>query len=212
MKASREKLLPARQQKRYKFDDARFEEILAENGRAVVTAAYSEAVYLAYKAKHGLGLMSNLGDPKVAFAEMNEAMAPLIAVLEFQAAASFARVFGSLVSDPTSRDYLLRKSASALGKSGGRPAGDRAPYLEWLENAMRTAEYQNRDAVRALTAKEHFEALRHRPEIDGEDELGNLAFAPGILDKFMPKDGQKEPVITRSAVTETLTRIRNTQQ
>ena len=212
MKTAKQKALPARKKKKFKFDDVRFREILDENCRAVVDAAYSEAVYLACAAKHGVGLMGYSGDPFVAITEMRKAMAPLIAVLEFQAVASFTRVFGSLVSEPVSRDYLRRSCAAALGKSGGRPAGARAPYIEWLETAMRIQEDRHADAIRALTAKEHFEELRRWPQIDGEDDNGNLEFSARVLDEFMPKEGEKEPVITLSAVTETLTRIRKTQK
>lgn len=198
----------AKPKKKIPFASKKFEDILAANAKAMVAHAHPEAVHLALKAKHGCGLLGYRGDDAQAIAEMRDAMAPLVAILEFEATASFVRVFGNMLAVPECKSYLRRKSAAALGTMGGRPKGDRAPHIEWLERAMRTAEAEYRDVLPKISAKEHFKELRSRPEIDGEDENGDLTFTPGEVDKYVIKEGQKEPVITLSAVTKMLTRIR----
>ncbi len=201
----------ARKKKGLSFNGDRFKEILEENENKVIDQVYAEAVYLALKAKHwrSSGLISQTPITKEAIAEMNKAMLPLVTILRLQATMSFARVFNNIMKEPQCRAYFLKRSAGLLGKTGGRPSGNRAPYLDWLERAMKTIEYVNRDAIPSLTAKEHFEELRHRPEIDGELDDGSLSFRLEALEKMGYKDdGVKVPVITQSAVTETLTLIR----
>ncbi|MDP2784999.1 MAG: hypothetical protein Q8O38_10475 [Sulfurimicrobium sp.] len=192
---------------RHPFNTEKFEKILEQNRQATIDAVFGEAMYLALKAKHGSGLLGHARMDDVAVEQMTEIMAPLMDALYYQATASFARVFSGMYRDQRIKDYLRSRSAASFGKTGGRPAGKRAPHLEWLERALRTQEHQ--DAYPQLTATEHFEELRLRPEMTGdEDDDGHLVFCERQLEQWGHVDGKKEPVVTQSAVTETLTRIR----
>jgi hypothetical protein len=198
-----------RQQKKDALNRENIEKIFKNNCEEVVDNAFVVAVGLALDAKYGTGgLYVREPITKEQVTAMRGAMAPLKAVLAYESSLSFLRIFAAFMADPQMRNFMRRKSAAALGKQGGRPKGLRAPYIEWLEQTMRANERRHSETVVRLSAKEHFNLILNHPEIETQDVDGNLVFTSHMLDGFAVKEGLKEPVITLSAVTETLTRIR----
>jgi hypothetical protein len=197
-----------RQQKKdsLKFDN--LEQIFENNGNKVVEHAFGVAVRLALDAKYGNGgLYVREPITRDQVTAMYDAMALLVPVLRQEAAKSFVRIFAAFNADPQLRNFMRRKSAASLGKQGGRPTGNRAAHIEWLEHAMQANDRQHGTFPR-LTAKEHLKELMGHPDIV-VDEKGNLTFTDHKNDVFC-NHGQDEPVITISTVTEMLTRIRKT--
>lgn len=188
-----------------------FKALLANNKEMMIAHTFNEAVQLALIAKYGSGLISH---DKLSNSEniesMKLAMAPLKDFLEYEATASFARVFDGILSNFDLREYFLSKTSKIQGKRGGRSKGYKAPHIEWLERALISQVKSSNDYIKPMSAKEHFRNLKHRHEIRGEDDKGNLVFTDDALNEFNYDDEDKY-VITLNAVQEANTRIRKSK-
>lgn len=188
-----------------------FQKLLKENKDQMIDRVFSKSVELALISKYGSGLLghSQASDPDN-ISDMENAMLPLRSILAYEATASFARVFEGILSKSEMKDWFYSKTASNLGKKGGRQEGFKSPHILWLENEMNFIIERNSNLLKPFTAKEHFRELKGCVEISGEDSDRNLTFTDQALSDFGYPD--PEPVITINAVTEALTRInKNTQ-
>jgi len=92
------------------------------------------------------------------------------------------------------------------GREGGRKPSGTAAHLQWLEQRLQLQEIQS--PLGCLSDKEHFRELLLADEIDGDDDEGNLHFTESALVKFGWKEGKRAPLISMSAVSRTMTKIR----
>lgn len=169
---------------RFNFDNEAYTKIIEDNGRKVVAHAYCVAVELAITAKHGSGIINRAQLPDSDIEAMREAMAPLISVLEREAIMSVGRVLNGMLANPNLRDYLQRRTAANIGRTGGRKPHARKPKTEWLESVMRLNQARHPQAT--LTLREHKRAIKAHDDIQ-EEEDGKLAFGPAALDMFKAK-------------------------
>lgn len=187
---------------RFYFDNEAFRRIVDDNAKKVVAHAYSAAVELAIVAKHGPGIINRAMLPDCDIQAIRRAMAPLIPVLEIESLMSVVRVVNEMLRNPSLRDYLQRRTASTIGKRGGRKPRARAAQTDWLEGVMRQNLARHPQAT--LTAKEHRQAIIAHPDIQGDVD-GKLAFSAAALDRF---DADGDVFISDAAIAKMLTHIK----
>lgn len=182
------------------FDHAAYKKIIDDNNIEAIASIFSVALELAKTLKYGPGIINQAMLTDAEHKEVWDAMSPLIYVIEREAPMSFARIFNGVLADPNLNDYLKRRTAANIGKTGGRKVGSQAPHKVWLEGVMR--QNQIRTPHARLSAEEHFRMLRSHPDIlEEEDEV--LCFTDAALDRF----GDDSATINRLVVKKMLTHI-----
>lgn len=182
--------------------------LLAQEETVMLKSLFTEAVILAIKENRRFmpAGLETVGPPMGGEIQaMSEAMLPLMIAIKKQSAASFFRVLSGILNDKTLKEAMTHGFSSSVGKTGGRPLGSRAPYIEWLECVVLLQEEKYAGLERFTAAQHHEELLLHK-DIDGTDKAGNPVFNKMFIEESgWDKD---TPAITLNAVREALTKAR----